>query len=50
VARSRFLRRNFNAANKWLSAINTAALERKIPVQIWCDTNAACLRCFLSSP
>lgn len=29
-----FLRRNYGAANKWLAGINTAALERDIPVQI----------------
>lgn len=29
-----FLRKNFGAASKWLAGINTAALERKLPVQI----------------
>ena len=28
------LRRTYGAANKWLAGINTAALERKMPVQI----------------
>jgi hypothetical protein len=29
-----YLRKHYNAANKWLAGMNTAALERKLPVQI----------------
>ena len=29
-----YLRKNFGAANQWLSGMNQAALERQLPIQI----------------